>query len=169
MLLWQGDRVDDWIDACLDTVDRCWSGLTAIVSELGDQQINRRPGLVGANSAYAIVHHCVELSRWWLGTFGCGLDLDRDRSGEFEAQGGSEELLARVVIIRDDTVTWVNQLMTQGIAGRHATGTTASADLATVTPQWVVLHVVHELAQHLGQLQLTRDLLTDQGPKTRAP
>lgn len=50
-------------------------------------------------------------------------------------------------------------MIAEGIADRDARSTTASADLATVTPEWVVLHVVHELAQHLGQLELTRDVL----------
>lgn len=151
---------DDWIAACLDTADRCWSGMTAIVTDLGDPAINRRPSLEGANSAYGIVHHCVELSRWWLGTFGCGLGLPRERSAEFLATGSTAELLARVAQVRADTVAWTHQMVASGIADRAARSTTASADLATVTPQWVVLHVIHELAQHLGQLELTRDVLS---------
>lgn len=130
-----------------------------IVTELGDPAINRRPRLEGANSAYAIVHHCIEMSRWWLGTFGCGLGLPRDRSGEFRASGTADELLNRIAQVRADTAGWMEQITTDGITGRDARGTTASVDLETVTPQWVVLHVIHELAQHLGQLELTRDVL----------
>lgn len=130
-----------------------------IVTELGDPAINRRPRLEGANSAYAIVHHCIEMSRWWLGTFGCGLGLPRDRSGEFRASGTADELLDRIAQVRADTAGWMEQITTDGITGRDARGTTASVDLETVTPQWVVLHVIHELAQHLGQLELTRDVL----------
>ena len=130
-----------------------------IVTELGDPAINRRPRLEGANSAYAIVHHCIEMSRWWLGTFGCGLGLPRDRSGEFRASGTADELLDRIAQVRADTAGWMEQITTDGITGRDARGTTASVDLETVTPQWVVLHVIHELAQHRGQLELTRDVL----------
>lgn len=133
--------------------------MSAIVAGLGDSAVNRRPPLDGANSAYAIVHHCVELTRWWLGTFGCGLGLPRDRSGEFRATGTTDELLERVGQVRADTVAWTRRMIADGIADRDARGTTASADLATVTPQWVLLHVIHELAQHLGQLELTIDVL----------
>ncbi|KYH46362.1 hypothetical protein AZH51_10170 [Branchiibius sp. NY16-3462-2] len=133
--------------------------MTAIVGELGDSAVNQRPPLEGANSAYAIVHHCVELSRWWLGTFGCGLGLPRDRPGEFRATGTTDELLERVGQVRADTVVWTRRMIADGIADRDARSTTASADLATVTPHWVVLHVIHELAQHLGQLELTVDVL----------
>jgi hypothetical protein len=46
----------------------------------------------------------------------------------------------------------------EGIRDRSVTGSTRS-DAATATPEWVLLHIVRELAQHLGQLELTRDLL----------
>lgn len=149
----------EWTQACQDTSDRCWTAIAAIVEEMGDSAINRRPGPEGANSAYGIVHHCIEMSRWWLGTFGCGLGLPRDRSGEFQASGTTGELLDRIARVRADGLVWVERMVTVGITGRDARGTTASVDLQTVTPQWVVLHVIHELAQHLGQLELTRDVL----------
>ncbi|MFC6712995.1 DinB family protein [Branchiibius cervicis] len=149
----------DWMQACQDTSERCWTAIAVIVTELGDPAVNRRPRLEGANSAYAIVHHCIEMSRWWLGTFGCGLGLPRDRSGEFRASGTADELLDRIAQVRADTAGWMEQITADGITGRDARGTTASVDLETVTPQWVVLHVIHELAQHLGQLELTRDVL----------
>lgn len=151
--------MDDWLAAALDTVERCWSVMTAVLEDLDPADLGRRPPLPGANSPYAIVHHCVEMSRWWLGAFGCGLDLPRDRSAEFVAEGERAQLLARVEQVRIDTIGWTKQMLQQGVAGRDAQGTTASTDLQTVTPQWVVLHVVHELAQHLGHLQLTRDVL----------
>lgn len=56
-------------------------------------------------------------------------------------------------------IAWTEQILRDDIAARDATGTTADVDLATVSPQWVILHVVHELAQHLGQMQVTRDML----------
>ncbi|MFW0792980.1 DUF664 domain-containing protein [Gordonia sp. CPCC 205515] len=150
---------DNWLDACLDTADRCWGGIVSILSDLDDEQANRRLDSSGANSPYAIGHHCVEMTRWWLGTFGCGRRLPRDRSGEFEATGSVLELLERVGEVRADTAHWSREMLTHGIADRDARGTAATVDLATVTPQWVLLHVIHDLAQHLGQLQISRDEL----------
>ncbi|MBY4213621.1 DUF664 domain-containing protein [Rhodococcus fascians] len=35
----------------------------------------------------------------------------------------------------------------------------ARPEFATATPEWVLTHLVRELAQHLSQLELTRDVL----------
>ena len=107
------------------------------------------------------MHHCIEMTRWWLGTFGCGLDIPRDRAGEFEATGTRADLVERIAQVRRDADVWATRMLREGIAARAARGTNADVDLDTVTPEWVLLHVVHELAQHLGQLQVTRDLLRD--------
>lgn len=151
--------MDSWTAAALDTADTCWTGMVAVLEELTDSGVHRRLPVDGSNSPYAVAHHCVEMTRWWLGTFGCGLALPRDRAAEFEATGSLPELLARIRSTRTDMITWTEQILRDDIAARDATGTTADVDLATVSPQWVTLHVVHELAQHLGQMQVTRDVL----------
>ncbi|MFF0707219.1 MULTISPECIES: mycothiol transferase [Gordonia] len=152
--------MDLWFEAARDTADRCWDGILATLDGVADADLNSRLPVAGSNAPYAIVHHCIEMTRWWLGTFGCGLDLPRDRSGEFEATGTRDDLVVRIAQVRADMDVWATRMLRNGIAGRDARGTRASVDLDTVTPQWVVLHVVHELAQHLGQLQVTRDLLS---------
>lgn len=133
--------------------------MSEILGGFSDDEANRRLPVVGSNSPYAIGHHCVEVARWWLGTVGCGQALLRDRNAEFTSTGSVPELLARVAQTRLDMVAWTGQMLNDGICGRDARGTKADVDLTTVTPEWVVLHVVHDVAQHLGQLEITRDLL----------
>ena len=152
--------MDLWFEAARDTADRCWDGILATLDGVTDADLNSKLSVAGSNAPYAIVHHCIEMTRWWLGTFGCGLDLPRDRSGEFEAIGTRDDLVVRIARVRADVDVWATRMVRDDIAGRDARGTRANVDLDTVTPQWVVLHVVHELAQHLGQLQVTRDLLS---------
>ena len=139
--------------------DQAWSNAT--LDDLSDDDLNRRLAAPGSNTPYALVHHCIEMTRWWLGTFGCGLDIPRDRAGEFEATGTRADLVERIAQVRRDADVWATRMLREGIAARAARGTNADVDLDTVTPEWVLLHVVHELAQHLGQLQVTRDLLRD--------
>ncbi|GAB35812.1 hypothetical protein GOOTI_184_00030 [Gordonia otitidis NBRC 100426] len=150
-----------WSNAALDTAERCWDGFVATLDDLSDDDLNRRLAAPGSNTPYALVHHCIEMTRWWLGTFGCGLDIPRDRAGEFEATGTRADLVERIAQVRRDADVWATRMLREGIAARAARGTNADVDLDTVTPEWVLLHVVHELAQHLGQLQVTRDLLRD--------
>ena len=152
-----GGHTREWQLAALDTADRCWDGIVAVVTDTTESTVNQRLSIPGSNSVFAIAHHCVEMTLWWLGTFGCGLDLPRDRAGEFEATGTRDELLARIAAVRSESSVWTQQMLDVGIAGRDSRGTTADVDLANVSAQWVVLHVIHELAQHLGQMQITRD------------
>ncbi len=134
--------------------------MDSLIAAMTDAEVNTSLDVPGANSVYAIAHHCIEMSRWWLGTFGCGLDLPRDRAGEFSSRGTVSEVRPRLAQARTDTPRWTGEMMRHGIIGRDARGTTAKVDLALVSPEWVVLHVVHELAQHLGQMQITGDLVT---------
>ena len=39
----------------------------------------------------------------------------------------------------------------------------AARRAGTFTPEWVVGHILHEVAAHTGQLQVTRDVLLSRG------
>jgi len=62
-------------------VDEALNGMVAIVSELGDEGANRRPDLPGANSAYAILFHCLGVMEYWGGQVVAGRTIERDRIG----------------------------------------------------------------------------------------
>jgi hypothetical protein len=92
-------------------VDRALDGMKDVLAELGDERVNRRPALPGANSPYAIVTHCLGVLDFWAGRLVAGRAVERDRDAEFGATGAA------------------------------------------------LLHVYEELAQHRGQLELTRDVV----------
>src|SRR5919108_1669825 len=54
-------------DEYLYFADRALDGMAAILTELGDELANRRPDLLGANSPYAIVNHCLGVVDYWVG------------------------------------------------------------------------------------------------------
>ena len=63
---------------------------------------------------------------------------------------------------------WVDIAATDGIRDRDLAdgvrgGTTRVEVLATATPEWALLHILQDLAQHVGQMEITRDLLHAQG------
>jgi hypothetical protein len=137
---------------------RAFDGMLRALEELGDQLGNTPPALPGANSAYAIVYHCVAVADYWTGHVIAGRAVDRDRPSEFIATGTASGLRVEI----------------EALLGR------LESDLATVAPagpprnsppadfqgpdrglsvMGVQLHVLEELAQHHGQVQITRDLL----------
>lgn len=146
------------VDEFMYFADVALDGMVGIVEEMGDDEANRRPGLPGANSPYAILTHCLGVMEYWGGEMIAGREIVRDREAEFVAVGGVGELVGRVRAARG---TLLRDLETLEPA-EPPRGTPRDRDLETPmgrTQGGVVLHIYEELAQHHGQMQLTHDLL----------
>ena len=154
----QDDAESRLAEATLAITGESLSSMTEILKGLGDELSNTRPDLPGANSPYAIVFHCVGVIEHWAGSVIAGLEIPRDRAAEFTATGRVDELITRVDDVRARLPEWVDVALREGIRDRTVVGSTRP-EAATATPEWVLTHVVRELAQHLGQLELTRDVL----------
>lgn len=137
--------------------DQAIDALIAIVGELGDDLANRRPELPGANSPYSILTHCLGVMEYWAGHVVSGREDHRDRSAEFTASGPVSDLIARAERARE-------QFNADVAAADPTAAPRSAADLGTpasapVTQGQVLMHVYEELAQHLGQLEISRDVL----------
>ena len=136
--------------------DRALDAQIEILRDLGDRLVNSRPELPGANTPYVIVHHCLAVMEYWGGHVVAGRESHRDRPGEFTASGSVFELIERAqrarTQLRDDLAT-----MDASAPPRAMPGWDLAPEEATQGA--VMLHVYEELAQHLGQLELTRDIL----------
>jgi Protein of unknown function (DUF664) len=144
-------------------IDRALDGMLHIVEELGDERAHRRPALPGANSPYAILTHCVGVAHYWIGARLAHRHISRDRDAEFRAQGTGDEI-RRVV-------RTLQRQLREDI--RHVRGEQplVSPPASSYTPMgydegWTqgaaLLHAYEELAQHHGQIEITRDILLDE-------
>ncbi|GAB3435163.1 hypothetical protein GCM10027517_04020 [Phycicoccus ginsengisoli] len=124
-----------------------------IVIELGDDLANRRPDLPGANSPVQILTHCLGVCAAWASTTNLDRPVPRDRDAEFTATGPVAELAAATDRLRADFAGWVRDASPADPPVRPV----RRDEYATQGE--VLLHVYEELAQHRGQLELTRDLL----------
>ncbi|WP_238396676.1 DUF664 domain-containing protein [Mycolicibacterium sp. CBMA 234] len=150
--------------AMLDISSECFAAMAGILTVLGDDLANRRPDLPGANSCYAIVNHCIGVVDYWAGSFIAGQRIPRDRASEFTATGRVDDLLGRLTALRQRLPGWVEVAVTEGIRDRSVAdgvrgGTTRAAVLATASPEWTLLHILQDIAQHVGHMEITRDLL----------
>jgi hypothetical protein len=144
-------------------IDRALDGLLDVARELGPGRVNARAAVPGANSAFAILTHCLGVCEYWIGALIGGRTVERDREAEFVATGTLEQLELRVAAGRDR--------LRQDLAGYRAGQPLA----VTPDPRFqgppeeglqqdgVLLHVLEELAQHHGQVQVLRDLLIAAG------
>ena len=147
------------MDAVVSYVDRAVDQMTAIVTELGDDLANRKPDLPGANSPYAILRHCLGVMEFWGGEAVAGRKITRDRAAEFRARGPVAGLAAAAGAGQDrfraDAATADFAAPPRGGRGhgKHPD------ELEFASQGHALLHVLEEVTQHLGQLELTRDVL----------
>ena len=138
-------------------VDRALAEMADILRALGDDLANRRPALEGANSAFVILTHCLGVMEYWGGGNVADRTFARDRAAEFTASGDVATLVRRTEDARQrlhaDLISF-----DPGAAPSHVVRGPDQVPY-TETKGAVLLHILEELYQHLGQMELTRDVL----------
>jgi len=137
-------------------VDTALEGMVEIVTDLGDELANARPEIDGANSPYVILTHCLGVMEYWGGHIVAGRPNVRDRGAEFSAAGAVSDLIERTGQAR--------QQLAVDVAGAEPSAPPRNAmphdhDPVPATQGHVLLHIYEELAQHLGQMEITRDVV----------
>lgn len=147
-------KVDDF----LYFVDEALEGMVAVVTELGDELANTRLDLEGANPPYAILFHCLGVMEYWGGAMVAGRTIERDRGAEFRASGHVADLVRRTRQARRQLGADIADL--EPLAPPRGTPDPEDADLPLARTQGgALMHVYEELAQHRGQMEVTRDVL----------
>jgi hypothetical protein len=139
-------------------VDDALDGMVSIVTQLGDDGANRRLAVVGSNSPYAILNHCLGVMEFWGGQAVAGRTIERDRPAEFTASGPVDELVARVGVsqtqLREDLSGVEPEAPLRGAVSpkdkERPSGKSQGGAL---------IHLFRELAQHRGQMEITCDLI----------
>ncbi|KXP09430.1 hypothetical protein AXK57_11100 [Tsukamurella pulmonis] len=134
----------------LDTVER-------VLGDLDDETVNGAPPVPGVNSVFALITHVGGALGYWGGSLMAGEDIPRDRAAEFHARGTVDEARAIVARLRTDLPRWAAVAAT-GIRNPTATGTTRR-NAAEATPEWVLTHMLRELTQHTGHMEICRDVV----------
>ena len=145
--------------AFLPFIDEALEGMVGIAEVLGDECVNKRPDLPDTNSPYAILTHCIGMATYWLGSVLCGRPSTRDRDSEFRAEGTVADIRQAVKALQTQIRNDINHVKGGQPLDR-------SLDLHGHTQYRtqgdVLLHCYTELAQHHGQMELTRDILLRQ-------
>lgn len=146
----------------LHFADQALDRMSAILRTLGDELANQRPDLPGANSPYAIVTHCLGVIDFWAGGLVAGREVARDREAEFTASGPVDELVSRLEAAKLRFHQDVAAADPSAPLRKDPHPAYKNA-VAGLTQGGALQHVYEELAQHHGQLEVTRDLLTAKG------
>lgn len=144
--------------AQLSIADELLDGYADALHTLDDDSVNRSPVPGTVNTAFALVKHVHGMSRFWGGSVISGLSFPRDRAAEFRASGTVAEALSLVEDVRSELPTWADNAMRHGVLDSSAKGTSRT-DVADAGPEWILAHIIRELSQHLGHLEVCRDIV----------
>lgn len=127
-----------------------------VADRLGEERLDVRPHGPTTNSVAALIVHCCALTPWWLGHVALGDPTARERDAEFHATATLADLHALVA----ETLEVVPELLARLEAG-DGTDEGGRAFLldGDDSDASVVVHVLEELYQHLGHMELTVDAL----------
>lgn len=136
-----------------------------LVAGMDPALVGTVPDLPGGNSAYQLLTHCLGMTQQWTREHILGEPTGRDREAEFRAEGDPQELVSRARAYLIDLESDLARIdPAQPPAGRPW----GTQPFWIGTVDGILLHVLEELCQHLGHLEITRDLVTTGGGDARS-
>lgn len=129
--------------------------LVAIVDDLGPDDLAWHPPAPGANSLYALAMHTLgNAEENLLGTLG-GQPITRDRAGEFADFAATGVAVAtRWEALRPRLAALLANLPNDALDAAYP-----HPRRGTISGRDILIVVARHAAEHLGQAELTRDLL----------
>ncbi len=148
-----------WIRSLLKRALACLEGLS-------EAQLNRRPPIEGANSAYVIAVHTLGNARTWVLGVACGQPIERDRPAEFRAEGTYVDLVAAVRQLSGEIEAALAALAPSALDRRFVPSQElwGEGEPYDISVRQALIEVVEHASIHLGQLHITRDLALREAP-----
>jgi len=131
----------------------------AVVDRLDDEQLNRAPFGPTTNSVAGLVVHSCGVGEFWLGHVGLGRASDRAREDEFTTTATRGELHDAIDAAERQICADIRSLDAGGASDEYAAGR-EFLDGGDGSDAALVVHVIEELFQHAGHMDITADALT---------
>jgi uncharacterized damage-inducible protein DinB len=135
--------------------------MLGLADRLGDGRVNDRPLGAETNAVAALIVHCCAVTEFWIGHVALGRPTSRNREAEFSTTATVSELHAMV----DATVAQAAEDLAAVDEGRVQSDRTGRQFLegGDESDGAILLHVLEELYQHLGHMELAADALRIRG------
>lgn len=142
-------------DLALAYLDRAFDQMLATLERVAEEDLATPPFGAATTSISGLVTHSTEVSRYWLGHVGLGDPSDRDRDAEFTHRADRTELVDRIAQARAAATDHLTRLAD----GEGQASEMRGFLYGDQSDDSLVLHVVEELYQHLGHMEITADAL----------
>jgi uncharacterized damage-inducible protein DinB len=153
------------IETYSDQVRSILERVLASLEGLSEAQINRRPPIEGANSGYVIVEHTLGNARAFVLGIACGQPGGRDRPAEFRSSGSYTDLAEETQKLLSEIEAALADLDPSALEKRLVPSLElwGEGEVSEISVRQAILHVIEHASIHLGQLQITRDLVLREG------
>jgi uncharacterized damage-inducible protein DinB len=133
----------------------------AALKGLSEEQLNQQPDVPGANSGFVIATHVLGNARAWILGIACGQPLRRDRPAEFASRGTYEEVGEAASALSGEIDAALAGLDASTLGDRLTPSQElwGEGEAREITRREALAHVLVHASMHLGQIQLTRDLV----------
>lgn len=148
---------DPLVTAAREILVESLAELRSAVAGLPPDDLNRRLAVEGSNPMAVIAAHALASTRSWVSLAVAAPLPPRDRPAEFET------------VADDGYLAWVDERIAECLAlldgveafdtAREGVAPWTSDPDQPVTAGWALLHAISHLGEHVGHVQLMRDLL----------
>jgi Protein of unknown function (DUF664) len=133
------------------------TGMATALDRFDDESVNRQPHGEATNSAAVLIVHACAAATYWFEQVGLGRPVERDRDSEFATVATVDELRDLLAMASSRLTALAIDLDTGPTSTDHDWRPTLNG--GDVSDGSLVLHVLEELFQHLGHLELTADAI----------
>jgi len=153
--------MDPEIDTYSKYIRKQIADVHATLTGLSEEQISRRPDVPSANSGYVIATHVMGNARAWVLGIVCEQPLRRDRPGEFRSSGTYEELGKAACALSGELDAALASLVPTTLDDRFMPSQElwGEGEAQEISRREALAHVLEHAAMHLGQIQLTVDMV----------
>ena len=144
------------------SIDQRFALICGVLDALTPEQLNARPPVADANSAWVLAQHALGNARAWVLGIAAGQQIERDRPGECASSGSdaaafraatrrfSGEMAAALAGITDADLD--RRLVPSKLHwGEH--------EPREISVRGALVQVIEHASLHLGHLEVTRDVL----------
>ncbi|MFN8498298.1 MAG: DinB family protein [Anaerolineae bacterium] len=146
----------------VSAVERLSRSILAEMEAVPPQALNWRPPFPDANTMYVLAIHTAAAAEWWIVGAAAGQPVTRDRPAEFRSEGD----LAAVKAWYAEKLAAIRQaaaMLSDADLSVTRSYTTMTGRAEQNTAAYCLLHAIEHAAEHLGHIQMTRQLWEEQG------
>ncbi len=126
--------------------------------------LNWKPTARDTNSLFVLATHLLGSERHWIHRVVGGRAVERDRDAEFRARGkDSANFRAQF-----DLVAQTSEEVLARLTDADLNAARDTPNYGTVTVRWAIVHLIEHFAEHVGQMNLTRQVWQAQKQKVQS-